>query len=208
MQQCCRHPAQYYVQYMTRRRLLQIALAPAAVLVAGRAGAQGLEKFTVPTIACKDEKPTPGVADDKTFREGAPARSNLADATTPGQKLVLTGVVKGVVCGPIKGARLDFWQADARGVLDPTGFRLRGRQITDANGQYRLETIVPGSAAGRARHLNAKITAAGKPGLTTALFFPDDPATAKDPAFRPELVIKTTSSAGAMTATFDFVLDA
>ena len=110
--------------------------------------AQGLDKFTIPTVACKDEKPTPGVADDKTFRPGAPQRTRLADAGTPGQKLVLTGTVKGVVCGPIKGARVDFWQADARGVYDATGFRLRGYQMTDANGQYRLETIVPGRLRG------------------------------------------------------------
>ena len=158
--------------------------------------AQGLDKFTIPTVACKDEKPTPAVADDKSFRPGAPQRTKLADAGTPGQKLVLTGTVKGVVCGPIKGARVDFWQPDARGVYDATGFRLRGYQMTDANGQYRLETIVPAASAGRARHLGAKIDAAGKPGLLTALFFPNDPANAHDPAFRAELVIETTSDSG------------
>ena len=170
--------------------------------------AQGLDKFTIPTVACKDEKPTPAVADDKTFRAGAPARTSLIDASTSGQQLILTGTVKGVVCGPIKGARVDFWQADARGVSDVSGFRLRGYQLTDANGQYRLETIVPAATAGRARHLNAKVEAAGKPGITTALFFPDDPVNVHDPAFRAELVVKTTSATGGLHATFDFVLDA
>jgi protocatechuate 3,4-dioxygenase beta subunit len=194
---------------MTRRRLLQIALVSPAILASQRLTfAQGLDKFTIPTVACKDEKPTPAVADDKTFRPGAPQRTNLTDTGTPGQKLVLTGTVKGVVCGPIKGARVDFWQADARGVSDATGFRLRGYQMTDVNGQYRLETVVPAASAGRARHLSAKIEAAGKPGLLTALFFPDDPANAHDPAFRKELVIETTSASGGLTATFDFVLNA
>ena len=194
---------------MTRRRLLKIALVSPALLAWRRLTfAQGLDKFTIPTVACKDEKPTPAVADDKSFRPGAPQRTKLADAGTPGQKLVLTGTVKGVVCGPIKGARVDFWQPDARGVYDATGFRLRGYQMTDANGQYRLETIVPAASAGRARHLGAKIDAAGKPGLLTALFFPNDPANAHDPAFRAELVIQTTSDSGGVTATFDFVLNA
>lgn len=194
---------------MTRRQLLLAAVTMPGVLAwRGLARAQGLDKFTVPTVACKDEKPTPGVADDKTFRAGAPARTNLVDASTPGQKLVLTGTVKGVVCGPIKNARVDFWQADARGVYDASGFRLRGYQLTDANGQYRLETIVPAAAPGRARHLSAKVTAAGKPGITTALFFPDDPANAHDPAFRTELAMKATSGPEGLTATFDFVLDA
>jgi protocatechuate 3,4-dioxygenase beta subunit len=194
---------------MTRRRLLTIALVSPVILAWRRlTSAQGLGKFTVPTVACKDEMPTPAVADDKTFRAGAPQRMNINDAGAAGQKLILTGTVKGVVCGPIKGARVDFWQADARGVYDATGFRLRGYQLTDANGQYRLETIVPGAGAGRARHLSAKIDAAGKPGILTALFFPDDPANAHDPAFHAELVMQATSAAGALTATFDFVLNA
>ena len=194
---------------MTRRRLLEIAIVSPALLAWRRLTfAQGLEKFTIPSVACKDEKPTPAVADDKTFRPGAPQRTKIAEAGTPGQKLVLTGTVKGVVCGPIKGARVDFWQADARGVYDATGFRLRGCQMTDANGQYRLETIVPAATVGRARHLGAKIEAAGKPGLLTALFFPDDPANAHDPAFRTELVIQTTTASAGLTATFDFVLNA
>jgi protocatechuate 3,4-dioxygenase beta subunit len=194
---------------MTRRQILVFTLAAPGVLVWRRlAQAQGLEKFTMPTVACKDDKPTPGVADDKTFRAGAPARTSLADASTPGRKLVLSGTVKGVVCGPIKGARVDFWQPDAGGVYDASGFRLRGHQLTDANGRYRLETIVPASTSGRARHLSAKVAAAGKPGVTTALYFPDDPANAHDPAFRPELLMKVTSGADVLTATFDFVLDA
>jgi protocatechuate 3,4-dioxygenase beta subunit len=193
---------------MTRRRLLQIAFAPAVVLVCRQAAAQGLDKFTIPTVACKDEKPTPAVADDKTFRPGAPARTNLIDASTPGQKLVLTGTVKGTVCGPIKGARVDFWQADWRGIYDASGYRLRGHQLTDGNGRYRLETIVPAATAGRARHLDARIEAAGKPGLVTALYFPDDAANAHDPAFHADLVMKTASVPGSMTATFDFVLNA
>jgi len=194
---------------MTRRQLLVLSLTAPAVLVGRRlALGQGLDKFTVPTVACKDEKPTPGVADDKTFRAGAPARTSLVDAGTPGQKLVLTGTVKGVVCGPIKGARVDFWQADARGVYDAAGFRLRGHQLTDANGRYRLETIVPAATAGRAPHLSARVEMTGKPAITTALFFPDDPANAHDPGFRAELAMKTTPGPTGLTATFDFVLDA
>lgn len=194
---------------MTRRRLLQIALVSPVILARRRLTfAQGLEKFTMPTVACQDEKTTPAVADDKTFRAGAPQRAKLADAGTPGQRLILTGTVKGVVCGPIKGARVDFWQADAQGLYDAAGFRLRGYQLTDANGQYRVETIVPAATAGRARHLGARIEAAGKPGLLTALFFPDDRANAHDPAFRPELVMETASASGGLTAAFDFVLNA
>jgi protocatechuate 3,4-dioxygenase beta subunit len=47
-------------------------------------------------------------------------------------------------CRPLAGARVDFWQADGNGVYDNDGYRLRGYQVTDGRGRYRLETVVPG----------------------------------------------------------------
>ncbi len=35
-------------------------------------------------------------------------------------------------CRPVKRAKLDVWQADARGVCDDAGFRLRGHRFTGA----------------------------------------------------------------------------
>jgi protocatechuate 3,4-dioxygenase beta subunit len=168
---------------------------------------QGLDKFTVPGTACASVTPTPAVADDKTFMRGAPERSRLVEPGMTGRKLVLTGVVKGVVCGPIKGARIDFWQADSNGTYDPTGMKLRGFQLSGDNGQYRLETIVPGAYADRAPHLNARIQATGKPTLTTALFLADNPLNLRDSAYHPELVVNVTSSPDGLTGTFDFVLN-
>jgi protocatechuate 3,4-dioxygenase beta subunit len=169
---------------------------------------QGLDKFTVPGTACANVTPTPAVGDDKTFMRGAPERSRLVEPGMTGRKLVLTGVVKGVVCGPIKGARIDFWQADSNGTYDPMGMKLRGFQLTGDNGQYRLETIVPGAYAGRAPHLNARIQVTGKPTLTTALFLADDPLNLRDSAYHPELVVKVTPSPDGLAGTFDFVLNA
>ncbi|MBV8772487.1 MAG: hypothetical protein JO166_09185 [Deltaproteobacteria bacterium] len=40
------------------------------------------------------------------------------------------------------GVILDFWQADADGEYDNSGFRLRGHQSTDDHGRYLLETMV------------------------------------------------------------------
>src|SRR3712207_6926313 len=48
-------------------------------------------------------------------------------------------------CRPVAGALLDFWQADARGEYDNSGFRLRGHQFADSRGRYRLRTVVPRS---------------------------------------------------------------
>ncbi len=202
----------HYHQYMTRRAFVQ--LASAALMSAGVArrlhagAAQGLDKFTMPGTACKTETPTPAVAESTTFRPGAPRKATLADPTTGGRKLILSGVVKGVVCGPVKNARVDFWQPDARGVYDMTGFALRGYQTTDENGRYRIETVLPPPTTGRAPHLSARVTALGKPTLTTALFFPDDSGNPKDATFRQELAMTITSRADGLAATFDFVLDA
>jgi protocatechuate 3,4-dioxygenase beta subunit len=197
---------------MTRRAFVQLASAALMSAAASRrlhAGtSQGLDKFTMPGTACKTETPTPAVAESATFRPGAPQKATLADPKTGGRKLILSGIVKGVVCGPVKGARLDFWQPDARGAYDMVGFALRGYQITDQNGRYRIETVVPPATSGRARHLSARVTAEGKPTLTTALFFPDESGNPKDATFRPELAMTITSRADGLAATFDFVLDA
>ena len=39
---------------------------------------------------------------------------------------------------------MDFWQANENGDYDNLGFNFRGKIITDENGNYNLETIIPG----------------------------------------------------------------
>jgi len=195
---------------MTRREVLALTLSvPAAGLWRAVASAsQDLSKFNAGSPpACTDSRKLTPAADDKQFRPGSPARTTLADAGTPGKKLVLTGFVIGLRCGVIKGATVDVWQADAKGVFDPAGFRLRGHQVTDAEGKYHVETIVPGPSGGRARHLGIRVQPPGKPALTTVLYFSDDPGNAKDPAVKPELIMKVTDGKDGATATMDIVLD-
>jgi protocatechuate 3,4-dioxygenase beta subunit len=194
----------------SRRDILRAALAVPAALLAGRriGVAQGLGQFTTPTVPCGDVKPTPAAADEATFRPGAPLKATLVEPGMVGERLVLTGTVSGVICGAIKGARVDFWQADAKGTYDSAGFRLRGHVLSDAQGVYRIETILPGPYAGRARHLNAKVQAAGKPTLATQLFIAGDPLNAKDKVFKPELALTPSKTATGWSATFAFVLNA
>jgi protocatechuate 3,4-dioxygenase beta subunit len=195
---------------MTRRHWLTMAAAaPLAALVAQvRALGQGLDRFAVPTLPCKDDKPTPAAADRKTYKAGSPARSALAQGL-PGRKLALTGAVAGVICGPVKGAVVEVWHADAKGAYDMAGFQCRGHQLTDALGVYRFETIVPGAYAGRAPHLNVRVQIPGKPALETQVFFPDDAANARDPHFKPELVLKVVEQKpDRISATFNFILNA
>ena len=195
---------------VTRRRALSQALAWAGAFGVVRAlragGQQGLDQF-VNAPPCKDEKLTPAVAPQPAFAPGAPARTSLVEPGATGSRVVVAGHVIGLKCGRIKGARVDFWQANAAGAYPASGPRLRGHQVTDADGKYRLETVRPGAPAGRARHLAARVEPPGKPPLTTVLFFPGDPANAKDKSFQPQLVMREVSGAPAGTYAFDFILD-
>lgn len=190
--------------------LLTLSMTAAAVSLASAArlpGSQaGLDKFLLPAPPCKDDL-TPAAPVDASYRPGAPVRKVVADRGAAGTRMTLSGYVTGLTCGRIKGARVDFWQADATGKTDNAGFTLRGAVLTDAEGRYAIETIVPGAAGDRARHLCVRIAPAGKKVLTTVLFFPDDAAAPKDKQFQRSLVMKPAP--GAVNAyTFDFLLDA
>jgi protocatechuate 3,4-dioxygenase beta subunit len=155
-------------------------------------------------------KPTPGRT-PAGFRPGAPSRTQLAAAGEPGTRLTLTGAVIGLRCGLIAGATVELWQADARGVLDAAGMRLRGTQLTDAQGRYRVESIVPGAATGQAPRVNMRITVPGKATLTTMLFLPAaiaGAANARDRAFDPLLAMTLSERTAAhVTAFFNVILD-
>ena len=124
--------------------------------------------------------------------------------TVPGEH---RASLSGLSCGPIKRARVDFWQADARGVYDKTGDRLRGHQFTDGNGNYHLETIVRARMGSARRDLNVRVQPPGKAPFSTQLLFPDQPENKSDPQYRPELMLKVTDARGGKTATFNIVLD-
>jgi len=147
---------------------------------------------------------TPATAEGAHYLPNTPERASLREAGMAGDPLVITGYVLDANCAPIPGAWLDFWQADADGIYDDASFRLRGHQFSDADGRFRLDTILPGPADGRPRHLYVKVQAPGSPVLTTQLFFPDDAANPIDPDFRSELLLTLSD---AQTATFDFVID-
>src|SRR5262245_24689951 len=108
---------------ITRRDLLRMSVMGSAALFSldKIARAQGLGQFTTPSVPCGDVKPTPVAADNATYKDGAPLKASLIEPGLGGERLVLTGTVSGVICGAIKGARVDFWQADQHGVYDAKG---------------------------------------------------------------------------------------
>src|SRR5205823_4146427 len=121
--------------------------------------------------------------------------SSLIDTGMAGTPITITGFVVDLNCQPVAGALLDFWQADSRGTYDNSGYTLRGHQFTDENGAYRLETIVPGLYPGRTRHIHVKVQLPGRPALTSQLYFPNEPANARDGIFQPQVVISVQQNA-------------
>jgi protocatechuate 3,4-dioxygenase beta subunit len=143
------------------------------------------------------------------FKTNSPERTSLVDAGMQGTVLTITGQVLAQDGTPVANALVDFWQANASGAYDNTGYDLRGHQYTDANGYYTLTTVVPGLYPGRTRHIHVKVQAPNGPVLTTQLFFPGEARNATDGIFNQTLVLNTQDNAdGTQSATFNFVVAA
>jgi protocatechuate 3,4-dioxygenase beta subunit len=185
-----------------RRRLLAAGLAAPALLFPGWRAAAAQADPLPATPACSDE-PTAQDYEGPFFKPRSPLRSSLREAGISGDLLVLTGFVVSRSCQPLAGAVLDFWHCDAHGDYDNKGYRLRGHQMTDAAGRYRLETILPGEYPGRTRHIHVKVQAKGGRLLTSQLYFPGNASNERDSMFNPELLMKMADRS---SARFDFVL--
>ena len=115
-----------------------------------------------PTPACHDgDDVTIAQTAGPFFKPSSPERVDLLETGMAGQKIELVGLVLSRGCKPLAGVLIDFWQADDKGRYDNSGFRLRGHQFTDADGRYRLKTVVPGNYDGRTRHIHVKVQARG-----------------------------------------------
>ena len=146
---------------------------------------------------------TPRQTEGPFFSPHSPKRTSLLEGKEK-TRLIVTGSVLSAQCKPVPNALLDFWHSDEEGEYDNRGFRYRGHQFADAQGRYRLETIVPAEYPGRTRHIHVKVQAPGKRILTTQMYFAGDPGNRRDGLYRPELEMKKSGA----EATFDFVVDA
>ena len=190
----------------TRRAVLGAgAFVGGSLLAIDRGAAEG----PLPaTPACHDrDEATQQQTEGPYFKPSSPERVELFEEGMAGQPIELAGLVLSRTCEPLAGALLDFWQADAKGQYDNSGFRLRGHQFTDAEGRYRLRSVVPGVYPGRTRHIHVKVQPLGGRVLTTQLYFPGESKNRSDGLFRKELLVRTAKSAGWLAGRFDFVVD-
>ncbi|HEX5026527.1 MAG TPA: intradiol ring-cleavage dioxygenase, partial [Agriterribacter sp.] len=119
-------------------------------------------------------------------------RSNITDGR-PGYKMTAKITIGQVSknCAALSGAIVDIWHCDAEGNYSEyggTGMQsnnygsvhfLRGRQVTDANGEVTFTTIFPGWYQGRATHIHVHIyNATGNSLKVTQIAFPEGSGTA------------------------------
>lgn len=123
------------------------------------------------------------------YRPGSPKRSNLRIAGEKGKKIELSGKVLHKDCiTPYNNAKVELWHCDAEGVYDnsTSDFRYRGTVMTDKDGNYAFQTILPvpydaGGGLIRPAHFHLMVTADGYQSLVTQLYFRGDENVAKDP---------------------------
>lgn len=170
---------------------------------------------------------TPRTIEGPLYVAGAPLEQHearLDQDPEPGEVLFMEGQVRDMAGKPVAGAIVDVWHANTKGgysFFDPSQskYNLRRRIETDAEGRYRLRTILPSgygcppdgptqqllSALGRHGHRPAHIhffvEAAGYRKLTTQINIADDPYLHDDFAFAtrdgliPEVVRHTDAAA-------------
>lgn len=150
------------------------------------------------------------------YRKRAPFRSALAAPSEPGEPLVITGrVLASDGCTPLRDAVVDAWHANAQGeyynVVDdrndgPKQYKLRGRVRTNANGEYRFETIMPGGyslgTAMRPRHVHFIASHPRSLELVTQMYFAGDPNLEADWLVKESLIVDKIND----SVRFDIVL--
>ena len=209
-------------------RLARLGLGIAAtIVVAGSAVAPGVLAQTLPipvappqTSSAQSTSAAPAVSigeaslslthqvtEGPYYKAGSPETNNLIQVGMQGTQITVTGQVLDQNGAPVANALLDFWQANANGAYDNTGYTLRGHQYTDANGYYSLMTIVPGIYPGRTEHIHVKVQAPNSSLETTQLFFPGVSQNARDGIYDSSLLLNITDSGdGTLSGTFNFVV--
>jgi catechol 1,2-dioxygenase len=150
----------------------------------------------------------------------------------PGDVLVFSGTVTATDGTPLAGALVDVWQDN--GIGEYSHFHpgvpehnLRGRLLTDAEGRFELETILPvaysiptdgavgqllaalGRDAFRPAHVHFKVTHETASPLTTQIYFAGDRWLDDDVvvgAVKPELVTTVVWDGDRAACAYDFVL--
>jgi len=139
-------------------------------------------------------------------RQGAPFRAKLSPPHAEGTVLVVTGQVRDAQGQGVASALLDAFQADAKGDYDTKGNNYRARIMTDEQGRFEFETIVP-SNYGPPPHIHFIVSADGFKDKSTEMFFIDaEHPTNSSPELTPKLEERRASGKPYLVAKFDIEL--
>jgi len=184
-----------------------LATATATSASTPSATASATQSTTNATLACTaPATPLVELTEGPYYTANPPQNATLRTAGVAGTPLTLTGYVVSKSCQPIANAKLDFWQADGNGNYDNSGYTLRGWQLTDASGAYRLETVIPGLYPGRTEHIHFKVTVNGQT-YTSQLFFPGISQNAGDSIYSSRMLVTLNTTTSPVTGTFTFVVN-
>lgn len=211
----------------------------AGLVVAGL----GLEHYLDLLLDAEDEQAghvggTPRTIEGPLYVAGAPISEHYArldDGEDPGTVLFMTGQVRDTAGEPLANAVVDVWHANTGGTysyFDPSQseFNLRRRILTDADGRYRFQSIVPsgygcppdgptqhlldqlGRHGQRPAHIHFFISAPGHRHLTTQInlagdkYLHDDFAYATRDELIAEIRFMDDTNGRRAEIEFDFVL--
>ncbi len=187
---------------MQRRKFIQLiaasSVSSACTLDSGNVNAGAL----APTVA-QQEGPFYPV-------EPISNSNNLLTPGYQGSELILSGRVFDNSGNPLKDARLEIWQCDARGIYKhpsapatasfDTNFNGSGSTVTDNNGQYTFTTIVPVPYTGRPPHIHTKVFVDGDEKLTSQIYL------AQSGGHKKLKIDLNTGNDQTYTANFDFII--
>jgi protocatechuate 3,4-dioxygenase beta subunit len=162
---------------LSRRQALELCISRGLLAVA--AGSVLLPKQLLAAWQQAEQqalKPTPHEAFGPLFIKGAPNQPVLRAPGDPGVPLKVSGRVLNTQGQVVEAAIVDFWQADHRGLYDTRGYRYRTKFTPGANGDYDIDTVIPGHYPDRpAQHLHYMVAAPGYRTLVTESYFATDP---------------------------------
>lgn len=119
--------------------------------------------------------------------------ANINPRRAPGTPMRVEGTVFGGADGrqPLAGAVVEIWHCDDHGDYHPNGsgdvsrydpqqINLRGMSLTDVEGHYHFDSIVPGHYGNRRRHIHWRIVADGHRPLVTQSYWADERGSARE----------------------------
>jgi protocatechuate 3,4-dioxygenase, beta subunit len=180
--------------------------------------------------------PTPGQTEGPFYPLSLPTdidadlvRMQGQAAQAMGRITHLSGRVLDKGGGIVRGAMVEIWQCDARGIYNhprqpgvqrrDTAFQGFGRAQIDKDGRYAFRTIRPVAYPGRTPHIHFKVHAPGVGRLTTQMYVAGEAQNATDGVLagirnakaRESVIVRLEAGgdieAGALKGTFDIVLD-